>query len=93
MASAPFVCVFSSEESGPPVWIEAGRLAERSMLQLNSEGIRTSIFVASVEMGELYKKVQEVLGTNLIPQFMFCAGYMPGQQKHSPRHSLESKLL
>lgn len=93
MASAPFVCIFSSETSEPVIWLEIGRLAERSMLQLNSQGIRTSIFVASLEMGDLYKKVQEVVGLSLVPQFLFCAGYMSSRQRHSPRHNVENKVL
>ena len=63
------------------------------MLQLNSQGIKTSIFVASIEMGELYKKVQEMVDSSLIPQFLFCAGYMKNVQPHSPRQNLESRLL
>lgn len=93
MASAPLICIFSSEESNPSTWFETGRTAQRFMLHLNSKSIRTSIFVASIEIGDLYKKVQEVLGGSLIPQFLFCAGYMNSVQKHSPRHNLEDKLI
>ncbi len=93
MLSAPFICILSSEESNPSIWLEVGRLAERYMLHLNSQGIGTSIFVASIEMGDLYKKVQEVIGDNLIPQFLFCAGYMKDVQKHSPRHDINQKIL
>jgi len=93
MSSVPFVCILSSKESSPSIWLEVGRLAERYMLQLNSESIRASIFVASIEMGDLYKKVQETIGDNLIPQFLFCAGYMKHVQKHSPRQSVDEKIL
>jgi hypothetical protein len=93
MASAPFVCILSSGKSSPDVWLEVGRLAERVMLQLNSQGIRTSIFVASIEVGDLYKKVQEVTGINLVPQFLFCAGYMGDVQGHSPRQGIDKVLL
>ena len=93
MTSVPLICIFSSEESSPLIWLEVGRLAERLMLQLNSQEIRTSIFVASIEMGDLYKRVQELTSNSLTPQFLFCAGYMKNLQKHSPRHNLESKLI
>lgn len=93
MASVPFICIFSSQENGPRIWLEIGRLAERCMLQINSQGIRTSIFVASIEMGDLYQQVQEVVHNDLIPQFLFCAGYMKSIQKHSPRHQLEDKII
>lgn len=93
MSSAPLVCILSSDESNPNIWLEIGRLAERFMLQLNSEDIKTSIFVASIEMGELYKKVQEILGSSLTPQFLFCVGYMKNIQKHSPRIGVNDKIL
>ncbi len=93
MASTPFICLLSSEESNPEIWLEVGRLAQRYMLQLNSEDIKTSIFVASIEMGDLYKKVQEIAEISLTPQFLFCAGYMNYKPKHSPRHSIEEKLI
>lgn len=93
MSSAPFICILSSADSNPSIWLEVGRLAERYMLQLNSRGIRTSIFVASIEIGDLYKKVQEVVEIGLKPQFLFCAGYMESVQKHSPRQDLEDKLI
>src|SRR3989338_14274 len=37
MSSAPFICLFSSEDSNPEIWFETGRLAERFMLQLGSK--------------------------------------------------------
>lgn len=93
MSSAPLICIFSSEKSDLSVWFEIGRLAQRCMLQLNSEGIKTSIFVASIEMSELYKEVQKTIDSNLVPQFIFCAGYMKHIQPHSPRQNLEKVLL
>ncbi len=93
MVSVPFVCLITSVENSPSVWTDTGRLAERLMLHINSKGIKTSIFVASIEMGELYKKVQDILQTEMTPQFLFCAGYMSHRQKHSPRHSLEDKIV
>ena len=93
MASAPFICILSSEESNHSIWFEIGRLAERFMLQLNSQEIRTSIFVASIEAGDLYKKVQETIENPLMPQFLFCAGYMKEVQAHSPRQLVEEKII
>lgn len=93
ISSAPLICVLSSKESTPLMWLETGRLAERFMLQLNSQNVRTSIFVASIEMGNLYEKVQETIALNLTPQFLFCAGYMKHVQEHSPRHPLYKKII
>lgn len=93
ISSAPGAYFISSEKSNPEIWFEVGRLAERLMLHLNSKGIVSSIFIASIEMGNLYKEVQKLLGNDLTPHFVFCAGYMKSSQKHSPRINLEDKLL
>ncbi|OGN01044.1 MAG: hypothetical protein A3B91_02940 [Candidatus Yanofskybacteria bacterium RIFCSPHIGHO2_02_FULL_41_29] len=93
VSSAPLICFIESEKSSPEIWFETGRLAERLMLHLQSKEIMTSIFVASIEIGDLYKKVQEVIGNDLIPQFLFCVGYMNQIQGHSPRHKVEKKII
>lgn len=93
MNSAPSVCVISAKNNSPMIWLQTGRLAERLMLEFNSLNIKTSVFVASLEMGDLYKKVQEVLNTDYIPQFLFVAGYMDYvPPKMTPRISVENKI-
>jgi len=93
MSSSSLVVVISANNDIKETWVNTGRLAERMMLFLQSNNVKTSIFVASVEMGDLYKKVQEITKTHLIPQFVFCAGYMGHNQKQTPRHPLETKLI
>ena len=93
IASAPAVVVISAKDDNPSVWLETGRLAERIMLEAAMRGLKTSIFVASIEMGELYRKVQKVIGTELRPQFLMCIGYMNFNQKPNLRHPVESKLI
>jgi hypothetical protein len=92
MASSALVTVMFARRDTKENCINTGRLAERMMLYLQSNNIKTSIFVASVEMGELYKEVQKLTGLNLIPLFVFCAGYMSHNQKQTPRHPLELKI-
>lgn len=91
--TAPMVAVITTDEDNPHAWINAGRLCQRNMLYLHSQRIRSSIFVAAVEMGELYRKVQKIIGTKEVPIFLFCAGYMESVQKLTMRQSLESKIL
>lgn len=93
MSSMPLVCVISAKESNPATWLQVGRLAERTMLKLHSKNIKTSIFVASVEMGNLYKQVQKVLRTQDRPQFLFCAGYMDTNQPYTLRHEVNKKIV
>jgi len=92
-SSAPLVCGFFCSEESPRVWIATGRMAERLMLEFQSRGLQTSIFVASVEMGDLYKKVQEVFRTSLRPQFLLCIGHMAATQPKTPKYSVDAKLI
>ena len=92
-SSVPLVCILSAAENNPETWLDIGRTGQRLMLKANALGLKTSIFVASVEVGELYKEVQKIIGTRNRPQFVFCMGYMNGPHRHTPRHPLESKLI
>lgn len=91
--SAPLICIITAPENKPLTWLQIGRLAERLMLELNSREFNTSIFVASIEMGDLYQKVQRIIGTNDLPQFLFVIGKIDSKQKPTPRHSVEDKIL
>lgn len=90
--SAPLVCLISSHKESPQIWLKIGQLAERLMLELNTQGLKTSIFVASIEMG-FGKEVQNLIGVNNLPQFIFVSGYMSGHQKPTLRYSVEEKLV
>ena len=63
------------------------------MLESYNRGLRTSIFVASIEIDDLYKEIQKLLGLKDRPQFVFCIGYMKLNQKYTPRLPLQDKLL
>ena len=93
MVSAPGVCIISAKENSRLEWVKVGQLAERLMLRCYAQGAKTSIFVASVEMGQLYEQVQQIIGTRDRPQFLFCIGYMNKPQRHTPRHLVENKLI
>lgn len=93
LSSAPLICVFTSKSNDPAHYLATGRLAERVMLEANAEGMKTSIFVASVEIDDLYKKVQSLLGTEEIPQFLMCVGHIKTRQGFTPRQPLESRII
>jgi len=92
ITSAPLICVITANENLPLTWVKVGMLSERLMLAFNVATIKTSIFIAAIEMGNLHTKVQKILETDAIPHFLFCAGYMDTLQKLSPRHQAENKL-
>ena len=93
ISSAPVVCVISAEKNSPAIWLMVGRLFERIALTIGPSGLKASIFVASVEMGDLYKDVQKILDHERIPQFLFCLGYMDFNQAPNMRHQVESKII
>ena len=93
VSSVPLITIISSRDNTPIVWLKTGRLIERLMLDFNSKGLNTSIFSASIEMGDLYKDVQKVINTNQIPQFLFVVGKVDSIHKPTPRHDLVDKII
>jgi len=93
ISSAPLISIISSKGNSPLSWLNVGRLFERLSLDMYSRGLKVSIFVASIEIGDLYKEVQEITASNLIPQLLFCIGYMNFDQKPNLRHPVEEKLI
>lgn len=92
IASAPLIIVISGKD-GPSSWMEIGRLAERIMLYIQSLGYQTSIYVASIEIGDRYKEVQKLTKTKDRPQFIFAVGHILGKHKITPRHKVSDKLI
>lgn len=92
LSSAPLLSIISSPNTKES-WIQVGRLAERLMLRAQSLGLQTSIYVGSIEMGELYKEVQDIAGTKERPQFLFAIGEIKGNHRITPRHPIEKKII
>lgn len=93
LASAPATAIITSRGETKEEWLDTGRLAERLMLEAQSRGLQTSIFVASLEVGDLYKEVQKILGTTDIPNFLCAIGKIKGNFRATPRHGVEEKLI
>ncbi|MFC1598111.1 Acg family FMN-binding oxidoreductase [Patescibacteria group bacterium] len=91
--SAPMVCILSANDDHCKTWLKVGRLAQRYLLLLDERGLQTSVYVASIEIGDHHKELQELLGLDTIPQFLFTLGYMDGDQPYSPRHSVTEKIV
>lgn len=92
IASAPLSIGIFSKNNNPESWIKVGMLSERIMLYLKTKEIKTSIFVAAIEMG-LTNEVKNLFGTELEPQFHFCAGYMKSNDKYTPRRSIDEFIM
>jgi hypothetical protein len=86
------VIILTTTTEGPEVWVEVGRVAEKIMLIFNKHGMKTSIFVASIEMGSLVNKLKTTVGTDRKPQFLFCGGWIDTPQGHTRRLPLTSLI-
>ncbi len=91
--SAPLVVIITANANNPLIWLNVGRIAQRIMLEFNARGWQTSIFVASIEMGKLYQRLQKIINTKQIPQFLFAVGKTGSTHKTTPRHPLEQKII
>lgn len=88
--SAPGVVVILSkdDEAG---WIEAGRKMELIMLKLVQKDIRSSIYAAAVEMGDLRQQLVKIINppTGTLPQLLFCIGKSSQNLPYSARQELD----
>ncbi len=93
IASAPAAGIMLSPEDTPISWWQVGRRFFRLNLYLNSIGLRTSIYVGAIEIGNHRAELKKFINTDWLPQFSFVVGYMSGNFRHSPRYNLKSRLI
>lgn len=90
---SPLVVIISTKEDTPVNWLKAGELAEKIMLKAATQDIQTAINAAAIEIGDHWKKIQEVLKTDFRPQVLFRAGYAASKMPHSPRRSSSEVII
>lgn len=81
----PALVVLSTKDDEKSDWIRAGRLYEEIALEAERSGVRTAPMAAAVQIGEFYKKIQGILGSDFRPQMVFRLGYSAKSMPHSPR--------
>ena len=81
----PAVLVIATRDDTRKEWLETGALYERIALEAERRGLSTAPSAAVIQIGELYKKLQETLKTNYRPQFFARVGYAKDTTKPSPR--------
>lgn len=70
------VVVLTSESDDARSWINAGRALAELSLRLHADGIKTSIYAAAIEIGELRDRVAHTIGlTNGHPLLLVTYGY------------------
>lgn len=93
LSSAPLAIVISSDDNTETTWVKVGQIAERLMLELCDKNIHSSVYMAAIEIGGLYKKLQRDLNIAERPQFLCVAGYKNPGKKFTPRKNIEEKIL
>jgi len=91
--SAPAIGVITSDKNDFLSWLRVGEIFELINLKMVDAGLRTSIYVASIETSGKIDILQSIVGTSQLPQFLFCIGYMNRKFKHTPRLPLEDKII
>ena len=81
----PAVLIIATRDDTKKEWLEAGILYERIALEAEHRGMSTAPSAAAIQIGEFYKKLQEILQTTYRPQFFARLGYAKGTVKPSPR--------
>lgn len=89
----PAYVVIATREDAPAAWMEAGRTYERMALLATKHGVATAPMAAVIQIGDFYKRVQEVLGISERPQFFARIGYPEKDAAHSPRLNAEEVII
>lgn len=93
MESASAICVITTKDDDKNAWLQAGRLAERLLLEIQAQKAHTTINVAAIEVEQLRGELQHVFDTKEHPHFLFTIGYMKGLQKSTPRVNVIDKII
>lgn len=85
ITSAPLVVVLATPKDDRAAWLATGQRFTQIALRATAEGLRPSIFVASIEIPELRTELQTHLKTTLFPQFTFAVGFPKIMLSQTPR--------
>lgn len=83
----PFFGIIATRSDTKTDWVKTGQVYEKIALLAAERDIKTQMWTAPIEIGEYYKKFQEILQTDFRPQAFFRLGYTPQITPHSPRLS------
>lgn len=77
MAGSPLLAVLSTPADGVLDWMHAGQALSRVLLRLTADGATAAYLNQPVETRELRPLVQDVLGSDNLPQLLMRFGYGP----------------
>lgn len=89
----PAFVIISTRDDDARSWIRTGQRYERIALEAERRDIRTAPMAAVIQIGEFYKNLQNILGTQFRPQMFFRVGYSGRNMPHSPRFLAENVIV
>lgn len=92
VASAPVLGVLGTYSDMPSDWFATGQATEKMLLLACASGIQSSFVNQPMEVPELRKQVQMMVGPNRVPQLVVRMGYGPAVPP-TPRRSVSNVLL
>jgi hypothetical protein len=93
LAKTPTYFILATKGDDPLVWVRSGMLFEQAWLIACQAGLVMGPLAAPIQIGEFYKDVQAVLGTELRPQIFARLGYPTKFTQPSPRREAEDIII
>ncbi len=84
--------IVATKHDSPKHWLAAGQAYQCIALEAVNSGLQTAVMAAAIEMGDHYKKLQEILGISERPQVFFRIGLCEKEVHPSPRIKAEDLL-
>jgi hypothetical protein len=64
------------------------------MVSATEQKLNMSVYVASVEISDLYVEVKKIINSNSRPQFLICFGPMKNNPSwFTPREEIKNKMI
>ncbi len=89
---APLVVALSTEGDEPADWVAGGQAAQRVLLHAVAEGLQASFLNPPIQVPELRKRLQTLLGIQIWPQVLLRLGYPTGPARPTPRRPLNDVI-
>ena len=91
-----FTCgigIVSTEKDNKMDWINAGILFEHVALVAQKEGVFLSVYASPIILPSYRNELKRVSNISAYPQLLFRIGYPEQNTPHSPRFSVDDKIL
>jgi len=89
---APLVVALSTRADEPSDWVACGQAAQRVLLHAVAEGLQASFLNPPIQVPELRRRLQILLGIEDWPQVLLRLGHPTGPARPTPRRPLNDVI-